>query len=65
MFVAGSAPWRGGGLVFRGEFFPFGREGDWGRGMLVSMLVYSSRVDVWGSMMGELVADGLSDGVFV
>lgn len=29
------------------------------------MLVYSSRVDVWGSMMGELVADGLSDGVFV
>lgn len=32
MFVAGSAPWRGGGLVFRGEFFPFGREGDWGEG---------------------------------
>ncbi len=45
--------------------FHSGARGTGGRGMLVSMLVYSSRVDVWGSMMGELVADGLSDGVFV
>ncbi len=26
--------------------------------MLVRVLVYSSRVEVWGSMVSELVADG-------